>query len=96
LHLRCLAIQVPNGDRKIKLTLNRALHAPGVSYTLVSLATLDEEGYHAHIGASHLDLTSPQGEKVGCITRTSGHLYKVVHALDSANAIEPVSVMELH
>jgi Pol polyprotein/zinc knuckle protein len=91
-----LAIQVPNGDREIKLTLHRALHTPGVSYTLVSLATLDKEGYHAHIGAGHLDLTSPQGEKVGCITQTSGCLYKVVHALDSTNAVEPVSVMELH
>jgi Pol polyprotein len=59
-----LAIQVPNGDREIKLTLHGALHTPGVSYTLVSLATLDEEGYHAHIGAGHLDLTSPQGKKL--------------------------------
>jgi Pol polyprotein len=91
-----LAIQVPNGDREIKLTLHGALHAPGISYTLVSLATLDKEGYHAHIGAGHLDLTSPQGEKVRHITQTNGCLYKVVHALDSANAVEPVSVMELH
>jgi Pol polyprotein/LTR polyprotein gag-polypeptide-like protein len=90
-----LAIQVPNRDREIKLTLHRALHAPGISYTLVSLATLDKEGYYAHIGASHLDLTFPQGEKVGRITRTSGCLYKVVHALNSTNAVEPVSVMEL-
>src|SRR5258707_4297286 len=91
-----LAIQVPNGDTETELTLHGALHAPGVSYTLVSLATLDEEGYHAHISAGHLKLISPQGENVGHITRTSGRLYKVVHALDSANAIEPVSVMELH
>jgi Pol polyprotein len=91
-----LAIQVLNGDREIKLTLHGALHAPGISYTLVSLATLNEEGYHAHIGAGHLDLTSPQGEKVRHITWTSGCLYKVVHTLDSTNAVEPVSVMELH
>jgi len=26
----------------------------------------------------------------------SGRLYKVVHVLDSANAVEPMSVMELH
>src|SRR5713226_2476063 len=91
-----LAIQVPNGDRETELTLHGVLHALGISYTLVSLATLDEEGYHAHIGAGHLKLISPQGENVGCIARTSRRLYKVVHALDSANAIEPVSVMELH
>ena len=91
-----LAIQVPNGDRETELTLHGALHAPGISYTLVSLATLDEEGYHAHIGASHLKLISSQGENVGCIAWTSRCLYKVVHALDSTNAIKPVSVMELH
>src|SRR5258707_5258517 len=91
-----LAIQVPNRDRETELTLHGALHAPGISYTLVSLATLDEEGYHAHIGVGHLKLIFPQGENVGRIAQTSRRLYKVVHALDSTNAIEPVSVMELH
>ena len=69
---------------------------PAVSYTLVSIAILDEEGYHAHIGAGHLELTSPQGKRVSCIPRTPGRLYKVIHALDSANVVEPISVMELH
>jgi Pol polyprotein len=91
-----LAIQVPNRDKEIKLTLYGALHAPGISYTLISLATLDEEGYHAHIGASYLDLTSLQRERVKHITWTSECLYKVVHALNSANAIKPVLVIELH
>src|SRR5258708_3784616 len=39
-----LAIQVPNGDRETELTLHGVLHALGISYTLVSLATLDEQG----------------------------------------------------
>jgi len=91
-----LVVQVPNKGTESELTLHGALHAPAVSYTLVSIAALDEEGYHAHIGAGHLELMSPQGERVGRIPRTSGRLYKVVHALDSANAVEPVSVMELH
>ena len=91
-----LVINVPNGSTESELTLHGALHAPAVSYTLVSLAALDEEGYHAHIGAGHMELTSPQGERVGRIPRTPGRLYKVVHALDSANAVEPISAMELH
>ena len=69
---------------------------PAVSYTLVSLGALDEEGYHTHIGARHLELTSPKGEQVSCIPYMQGHLYKIVHALDSANAVELVSVMEWH
>jgi hypothetical protein len=91
-----LIVRVPDGGTKSELTLHGALHAPAVSCTLVSVAALDEEGYHAHMGAGHLELTSPQGKRVGCIPRTQGRLYKVVHALDSANAVEPVSVMELH
>ena len=39
---------------------------------------------------------SPNGKCIGRVPRTQGLLYKVVHALDSTNAIEPVSVMELH
>jgi transposase InsO family protein len=91
-----LTVQVPNAGTESELILHGALHAPAVSYTLVSIAALDEEGYHTHIGAGHLELVSPQGERIGRIPRTPGRLYKVVHALDSANAVEPVSIMELH
>ena len=91
-----LVIQIPNGDTESELTLHGALHAPSISYTLVSITALDEEGYHTHIGAGHLDLTSPQGDQIGHIPQTQGHLYKVIHALDSANAVEPVLIMELH
>lgn len=80
----------------MELTLHGALHTPTVSCTLISVAALDEEGYHAHMGAGHLKLTSPQGKRVGCIPHTQGHLYKIVYALDSANAVKPVLVMELH
>jgi hypothetical protein len=91
-----LIIKVPNESTESELTLHGALHMPAISCTLVSIATLDEEGYHTHIGAGHLDLISPEGERIGRIPRTPGHLYKVTHALDSANTVEPMSVMELH
>src|SRR6266576_6986698 len=67
---RTLVVQVPNGGTESELTLHGALHTPSVSYTLVSIAALDEEGYHTHIGAGHLDLTSPQGDQIGHIPRT--------------------------
>jgi transposase InsO family protein len=62
----------------------------------VLVAALDEEGYHAHIGAGHLDLTSPKGDCIGHIPRTQGRLYKVVHTSESANAVESMLLMELH
>ena len=43
-----------------------------------------------------LNLTSPQGKRIGHVPCIQGCLYKVVHVLDSANAVEHVSVMELH
>ena len=91
-----LTIQVPNRDTDSELTLRGALHALAVGCTLVLVAALDKEGYHANIGVGHLKLTSPQGEHIGCIPWTQGCLYKVIHAQDSINTIEPVSIMELH
>src|SRR5258708_19637667 len=91
-----LAIQVPNRDRETELTLHGALHAPGISYTLVSLATLDQEGYHAHIGVGHLKLIFPQGENVGRIPQTSTRPYKLLHTLHSPTAINPLPVLHLH
>ena len=91
-----LAILVPHGAEETRLTLHNALQAPAVSYTLVSIGALDAEGYHAHIGGGSLELTSPQGERIGRIPHMQGHLYKTVHALDLANVVEPISVLELH
>jgi hypothetical protein len=65
-----LAIQVPNGRGETELLLKDTLHAPSVGYTLVSLGTLDEEGYYAQIGSGYLEISSPHGEHVGQVTRT--------------------------
>jgi hypothetical protein len=91
-----LAIHVLNGRGETELILNDALHAPLVGYTLVSLGALDEEGYKAHIGSGYLELIFPHGERVGRVTRTYKRLYKVSHPKDSANAVEMLTIMELH
>jgi len=65
-----LVVWMPNEGTETELTLNGALHTPAISYMLVSIAALDEEGYHTHIGASHLELTSPQGERVSHVPHT--------------------------
>ena len=62
-----LVVKVPNNGTESELTLHGALHTPAVSYILVSIMTLDEKGYHAHIGAGHLELTSSQGKRVSHI-----------------------------
>ena len=69
---------------------HRVLHTPTIGCTLVLVATLDEEGYHVHIGTGHLKLTSLQGKHIGHIPWTQGRLYKII------NATKPMSIMELH
>jgi hypothetical protein len=87
---------VPNGDTEKELILHGMLHAPAIGCTLISVAALDEEGYHMHIGTGYLELTSLQGEHIGHIPWTQGCLYKVVHVLESTNTVESMLLMELH
>jgi hypothetical protein len=87
---------VPSDGTELDLVLHKALHAPAVNYTLVSIGALDDEGYSAHIGGGRLELISPRGDKIGKIPRTVRRLYKVAHAPESVNATELLSAMELH
>jgi hypothetical protein len=91
-----LVVQTPNRSCESTLTLLHALYAPSVTNTLVSLRALDEKGYQTHIGNRCLRITSPCGNSVAEILRNTCHLYKVIHILESANAAELVSAMELH
>jgi hypothetical protein len=91
-----LAIQVSNRRGETELLLNSALHALAIGYTLVSLDTLDEEGYYARIGGAYLEIDSPYGNCIGHITRTAKRLYRVSHTEDATNAIDMLTVMELH
>ena len=91
-----LAIQAPNGSVESTLTLANILHVPAVGYTLVSLSALDKKGYRASIGGRTLDLFAPGGERITCIPQSARGLYHITHTTKSANAVETVSVMELH
>ena len=90
-----MTIQVPNGDAETEVLLWGVLYAPSVAYTLVSLGTLDAEGYHMSVGDGKLEIVDPYGHRIGQIARTSRGLYRVTHA-EEANAAELLSVMELH
>jgi hypothetical protein len=91
-----MVIQVPNGDSTLTLTLHDILHALSVGYTLVSLGTLDHDGYCIMLGSGCLDVFTPGGVRVANIPKLMRRLYCIVHLPESANAVEIVSVMELH
>ena len=92
---RSMAIQVHNGDAESEVLLQGVLYVPSTAYTLVSLGTLDEEGYCMSVGGGYLEITEPYGQRVGQIVRTLHGLYHVAHE-EEANTIELLSVMELH
>ena len=91
-----LVVHAPNGGSQSSITLQNALHAPAVGYTLVSLGALDREGYRASLGSGQLDLFAPGGQRIARIPQTSRGLYRVAHTGESAHTVEPISVMELH
>jgi len=91
-----LVVHMPNSGCESSLALLCALYAPQVSYTLVSLGALDEEGFMTLIGNGRLRITSPRGDSIAEIPRNARHLYKVIHIPESTHAAELVSAMELH
>ena len=54
---------------------------PSIAYTLVSLGTLDEEGYCMSVGGGYLEITGPSGQRVGQIVHTSRRLYHIAHVM---------------
>ena len=91
-----LAIQVPNSSAESILTLTNVLHAPAIRYTLVSLGALDKKGYRTSIGGRNLEHFVPSGEHIACISQLARGLYRIMHAGELVNAVEIISVMELH
>jgi hypothetical protein len=91
-----LVVKTPVNGRESVLPLYNALYAPSVGYTLVSLRTLDEEGYSSHIRDGHLQLISPSGELIVNVTHNASRLYKYERSLESAHAIELMTLIELH
>ena len=88
-------VSMLNGHGTSELMLNDVLHAPSITYTLVSLGMLDAQGYHIEIRGGHMDIFSPKQELITHIPRTPHGLYRVSHE-EEVYAVEVVSVMKLH
>jgi len=93
-----LVIDVPNGYDTTKLTLTEVLFSPAVGYTLVSIGHLDQLGYSVTFADGTCTIRSPDDDVIGRMPKSQAGLYRVIHTGgdDSANAVETVTVMELH
>ena len=91
-----LIIKMLINGHKSELALQNTLNAPAIGFTLVSLGTLDEEGYHYFVENGHLHLLTPCQDLVAIVLRNAQRLYKAVHTYESTHSVQPMSAMELH
>ena len=91
-----LVIQAPNNGHEPKLMLHNMLHAPSVSYILVSLGALDKQGYTFCISHRYLQIISLHREQLAQVMCNACCLYKVKHLLESAHVAKSLLAMELH
>ena len=94
--LGSLPIHMPNGDAYSKLVLHNVPHALSVAYTLVSLSALDAEGYCMSIADGYLEILDPDGQRLRQVMRTPCKLYHVNYVSESVNAVEVLTLIELH
>ena len=72
--------------------LDDVLHAPSITYTLVSLGMLNSQGYHIELEGRHMNIFSPEQELVAHILWTLHGLYQVSHK-EEVHVVKVVSVM---
>jgi hypothetical protein len=91
-----IVIDVPNGVEASQLRLTEVLYSPEVGYTLVSIGRLDERGFSATFAGGKCTLRGPDGARVGEVPKNLKGLYRVEHEYDSVNAIDEISLDQLH
>jgi hypothetical protein len=70
-----MTVDVPNGIDISQLRLTEVMYSPEVSYTLVSVSCLDENGFLVIFANSKCTIQGPEGEHIGAIPKTGHGLY---------------------
>ena len=94
-----IVIDIPNSIEISQLQLTEVLYSPEVSYTLVLIGRLDDNGFTATFGDGKCVIRGPDDECIGIILKNKRGLYKVEHKLDikQANAVdESLTVQQLN
>jgi hypothetical protein len=77
--------ELPNGRYSTKTTLQDALYAPAMAFTLISASRLDRAGYSLTIGNGSCTIKSPSQQVIGRVPMSGGS-YKIP-ARNSAEAM---------
>ena len=70
-----LIVDLPNGKEKSKLELTNIQYSPEVTYTLVSVVYLNDQGFTVKFGGGKCEITDPNGIKVGAVPKTDRGLH---------------------
>ena len=71
-----LEIELPNGSKHTKTVFERAVHAPGLASTLISISRLDKAGYLVTFNKGMCTIKNPKGRTIATIPHSNG-LYKI-------------------
>jgi hypothetical protein len=91
-----LIVRIPNGADHTELRLSNVLYSPNVSYTLVSIGRLDENGFSALFSKGKCVLKGPDDELLGEVLKSSQGVYKIDHIRFANVAERALTLHQLH
>ena len=92
-----MTVDVSNSVDISQLKLTEVMYSPGVSYTLVFVGHLNENGFLVTFANSKCMIHSPEGECIGAIPKSGRGLYQVAHKPEMANvATEVLTLDQFH
>ena len=91
-----LVVNIPNDSGTMQFRLQEVLYSPEVSYTLVSIGRLDEDGFSMTFGGGRCTIRDVNKEVVGVIPKTAVRVYKVEHEEIASGAEERLSLGSFH
>lgn len=91
-----IMIEVPNSTKTSKLKLTKVLYSLEVSYSLVSIRKLDKCSFKCFFGNRKYSIFIKREDKIGEIPKNAHGIYKHTSELLIANAVEQVTLQQLH
>ena len=91
-----LVVDIPNDSGTMQFWLQEVLYSPEVSYTLVLIGRLDEDGFSVTFGGGRCTIRDVNKEVVGVIPKTAVRVYKVEHEEIASGAEERFSLGSFH
>ena len=91
-----LVVDIPNDNGSTQLRLQEVLYSPEVSYTLISIGRLNEDGFSIMFGGGKCIIHDENKDLIGVIPKTAARVYKVEHEEMASGAEERLSLGSFH